>query len=255
VALSDVPGGLRGAVAFLTRIPIRTGEADWNRFRALPAAFPLVAYLVGAIASIPLLVGGSLGFPETTAAFGYLLALVVLVGIPHLDGVADLGDAAAAHGGDARRRALKDTETGVGAIVAVAVVVVGLVSAALGLAATPRLAALGLVVAAEVGAKLGMATVACLGSASREGLGSAFTRESEPALLVGPLVASLPAALFPASLPASVAAVAAGPLVAVALLWWADRTLGGVNGDVFGATNELGRVLGLHVGVIVWTLS
>ncbi|MCQ4332583.1 adenosylcobinamide-GDP ribazoletransferase [Natronomonas sp. F2-12] len=255
MALSDLAGGLRGGVAFLTRIPASTREADWDRFRAFPAAFPLVAYPVGAVASVPFLAGSLAGLPDATVAFGYLSVLVVLVGIPHLDGVADLGDAAAAHGAAARRRALKDTETGVGAIVAVAVVLVGLAVAALELAAVPTLAAVGLVVAGEVGAKLGMATVACLGTASHEGLGSAFTRGASPALLLGPVLVSLPAALFLPAVPAAAAAVAAGPLVAIVLVRWADRALGGVNGDVFGATNELGRVLGLHAGVIVWTLS
>jgi len=251
VALSSVAGGLRGGVAFLTRVPVGSGEADWNRFRSFPAAFPLVAYPIGALAALPFLSGVS----PPTVAFGYLLALVVLVGIPHFDGVADLGDAAAAHGAGDAREALKDTATGVGAIVAIAVVVGGLLLGALGLAAAPPRTAVGIVVAAEVGAKLGMATVACLASAAHEGLGSAFTERAEPALLFGPLLAALPAALLVDPLRAGIAAVAAGPLVAVGLIRWADGTLGGVNGDVFGATNELARVLGLHLGVIAWTLS
>ncbi len=251
MALNDVVGGVRGALAFLTRIPIPTDEDDWDQFRAFPVAFPLVAYFIGAITALPFFVG----VPSATVAFGYLVVLVGLVGIPHLDGIADLGDAAAAHGTDARRRALKDTETGVGAIVAVAVVFAGLALAAFELASMPTIAAVGLVVASEVGAKLGMATVGCLGTASHDGLGSAFTRSAGPTLLVGPLLVSLPAALFVSSPPASIAAVAAGPLVALGLVRWADRTLGGVNGDVFGAANELGRVVGLHAGVIAWTLS
>jgi len=251
VALNSVASGLRGGVAFLTRVPVGSGEADWNRFRSFPAAFPLVAYPIGALAALPFLSGVS----PPTVAFGYLLALVVLVGIPHFDGVADLGDAAAAHGAGDAREALKDTATGVGAIVAIAVVVGGLLLGALGLAAAPPRTAVGIVVAAEVGAKLGMATVACLASAAHEGLGSAFTERAEPALLFGPLLAALPAALLVAPLRAGIAAVAAGPLVAVGLIRWADGTLGGVNGDVFGATNELARVLGLHLGVIAWTLS
>ena len=251
VALNSVASGLRGGVAFLTRVPVGSGEADWNRFRSFPAAFPLVAYPIGALAALPFLSGVS----PPTVAFGYLLALVVLVGIPHFDGVADLGDAAAAHGAGDAREALKDTATGVGAIVAIAVVVGGLLLGALGLAAAPPRTAVGIVVAAEVGAKLGMATVACLASAAHEGLGSAFTERAEPALLFGPLLAALPAALLVAPLRAGIAAVAAGPLVAVGLIRSADGTLGGVNGDVFGATNELARVLGLHLGVIAWTLS
>jgi len=250
VVLRSIAAGLRGGIAFLTRIPVGTDESDWDRFRAFPATFPLVAYLIGAIAAIPFV----FFLPPPVAAFGYLVVLVVLVGIPHLDGVADLGDAMAAHGGAAAETALKDTTTGVGAIVAVTVVVSGLVLGAIGLGGVPPTAAVGIVIAAEVGAKLGMATVACLGTAAHEGLGSSFTGSSEPALLVGPVVAAAPAALLVAPSPAGIAVVAAGPVVAVGLLRWANGTLGGVNGDVFGATNELARVAGLHVGVIVWTL-
>jgi adenosylcobinamide-GDP ribazoletransferase len=251
VALSDIGGGLRGAVGFLTRLPVSTTEEDWDRFRTFPATFPIVGYLIGAIAAVPFV----LAAPTASTAFGYLLVLVGLVGIPHLDGIADLGDAVAAHGDDSRRRALKDTTTGVGAVVAITVVVAGLLLAALELAGFPPLVAVGTVVAAEVGAKLGMATVACLGTASHEGLGSAFTRGAEPALLIGPILVSLPAALFVGAFPATVVTVAVGPLVAAGLVRWADRTLGGVNGDIFGAVNELGRLFGLHVGVIAWTLS
>ena len=251
MALKSIAGGLRGGVAFLTRVPVGSSEADWDQFRSFPAAFSLVAYPIGALAALPFLSG----LAGPTIAFGYLLTLVGLVGIPHFDGVADLGDAVAAHGAGDAREALKDTETGVGAIVAVAVVVAGLLLGAIGLAAAPPRVAVAVVVAAEVGAKLGMATVACLASAAHEGLGSAFTERAEPALLLGPVLASLPAALLVAPVASGVAAVAAGPLVAVALIRWAEGTLGGVNGDVFGATNELARVLGLHLGVIAWTLS
>jgi adenosylcobinamide-GDP ribazoletransferase len=251
MALRSVAGGLRGGVAFLTRVPIGSGDADWDRFRSFPAAFPLVAYPIGALVAVPFLSGLS----GATVTFGYLLSLVVVVGIPHFDGVADLGDAMAAHGEGDAREALKDTATGVGAIVAIAVVVGGLVLGALGLAGAPPLTAAGIVVAAEVGAKLGMATVACLASAAHEGLGSAFTERAEPALLLGPVLVALPAALLVPPVPVGLAAVAAGPLVAVSLIRWGERTLGGVNGDVFGATNELARVLGLHLGVIAWTLS
>lgn len=249
MALNAIVGGVRGGVAFLTRLPVASDADDWERFRAFPAAFPLVAYLVGAVATLPFL----FGFPAPTASFGYLVVLVVLVGVPHLDGVADLGDAMAAHGDDATRRALKDTETGVGAIIAVVVVAVGLVLAGLTLATLPLRTAVGLVVAAEVGAKLGMATVACLGTAAHDGLGLAFTESADSGLLLGPIVAALPAA-FLAPLPAGLAAVAVGPIAAVFLIQWANRSIGGVNGDIFGATNELARVLALHAGVIAWTL-
>lgn len=251
MGLNTVGRGVRGGVAFLTRLPVASDERDWDRFRAFPAAFPIVAYLIGAIAALPFVVPG---FEAPTAAIAYLFVLVALLGIPHLDGIADVGDAMAVHGNESAKAALKDTTTGVGAIVAIVVVFVGLGLAGLGLADLPARVAVGIVVAGEVSAKLGMATVACLGTASHEGLGSAFTEGADEALLLGPLVAAIPAALILVPSVAGIAAIAVGPLIAIALIRWGNQTIGGVNGDLFGATNELGRVLALHVGVIAWTL-
>ena len=247
--MKSVIEGFRGALSFLTRIPVNTDRGDWEQFRTFPAAFVLVGYLIGAIAALPF----ALGLPAPTAAFGYLFVLVALVGIPHLDGVADLGDAMAAHGEEATRKALKDTKTGVGAIVATTVVVIGLVLAAVALSGLPLTVAVGIVIAAEIGAKLGMASIACLGSAAHDGMGSAFTGSVDRAQMLGPILVALPAALL-VSVPVGLVAVGLGPIVAIGLIRWASDAIGGVNGDIFGATNEIARVLSLHAGVIVWTL-
>jgi adenosylcobinamide-GDP ribazoletransferase len=256
----------KGALGFLTRLPTGRSEAAWTAFRETPAAFPLAGWVVGALAAIPLFAATTpaLGpIPAPTAAFGYLLALYAVTGINHADGVADLGDAAVVHGDAADRRAvLKDTEVGVGAVLALGLVLVGLGLAALSLAGiragavpnTPVLAVpvvVGVVVAAEVGAKLGMAALACLGDPAFEGLGSAFTG-NDPTALVGPAVVAAPVVLLGAP---AVAALLGAILVSLALLGWARANLGGVNGDVFGAANELARLAGIHLGVIAWTLS
>ncbi|WP_244605526.1 adenosylcobinamide-GDP ribazoletransferase [Halorussus marinus] len=239
---------LRGALGFLTRAPVGHDERAWDAFRATPAAFPAVGWIVGAVAAGPLLVG----VPAPTAAFGYLLALYAITGINHADGVADLGDAAVVHGGPEKRRAvLKDTEVGVGALLALGVVLVGVALAGLALARRPPAGAFGVVVAAEVGAKLGMASLACLGRPAHEGLGSAFARHP-PARLAGPAVVAAPVALLGAP---AIAAVLGALGAAFGVRRWFDATLGGISGDAFGAANELGRLAGLHLGVIAWTLS
>jgi len=248
VAVADLGRALKGGVAFLTRIPVGSSEGDWRSFQTVPAVFPAVGYLVGAVTAVPFLV-----LSGPAAALSYVVALVALVGVTHLDGVADLADAAVVHDATDRRSALKDTTTGVGALVAVAVVVAGLALAGLALAGLSTWRAAAIVVASEVGAKLGMATVACVGTASHDGLGAGFTRAADPPLLVGPVVVAAPAALLTGVSPAAPVAVVAGPLVAVAVLRWADEALGGVNGDVFGAVNEIARLVALHAGVVAWT--
>jgi adenosylcobinamide-GDP ribazoletransferase len=253
---------VRGALGFLTRLPTGRSEAAWTAFSETPAAFPLAGWVAGALAAAPFAAAGVRPVPAPTVAFGYLLALYAVTGINHADGVADLGDAAVVHGDSEERRAvLKDTEVGVGAVLALALVLAGLALAALALAGLPATtarnaavgvpAAVAIVVAAEVGAKLGMAALACLGDPAFEGLGSAFT-DNRPAALVTPALVAAPVALF--GVPA-VAALGGALAVALGLLRWSRANLGGVNGDVFGAANELGRLVGLHLGVVAWTLS
>ncbi|QLG29554.1 adenosylcobinamide-GDP ribazoletransferase [Halorarum halophilum] len=244
---------LRGAVSFLTRLPAGGDAADWEAFRRVPATFPAVGYLVGALAGLAVV----LPIPAATAVATYLVALYLLTGLTHADGLADLGDAAAVHGDAERRRAvLKDSATGVGGALALGVTLLVLAFGALGAAGIGSgLAAFRIVVAAEVGAKVGMALLVCLGDPGHEGLGSRLVGESAPADLVLVAALALPAIVaVGGTLPALAAALLAGPLVALLVKRWADRRLGGITGDVLGAANELGRATALHAGVVVWTL-
>jgi adenosylcobinamide-GDP ribazoletransferase len=246
--LAAVAGGL----GFLSRLPVGTGRAGWEAFRHRPVAFVPVGYVVGALVALPFLIG----LPAATLALVYPVALVAVTGINHADGVADLGDAAVVHGdSEARRAVLEDSQLGVGGTVALVLVVAGLALGALGLAGRPAVQVAGVVVAAEVGAKLGMATLACLGTAPFDGLGAALTGVSTEQDLLAPMLVALPAAFLSWPSPAAGVALAAAFGTALLVWRWAGDTLGGVNGDVFGATNELARVVALHAGVIAWTLS
>jgi len=248
---------LRGAVGFLTRLPVGGDERSWEAFRRTPVSIPLAGYVVGGVAALPLL----LPLPVPTAAALYLVTLVLLTGVAHADGLADLGDAAAVHGGaDAarRREVLKDSATGVGGALAVTLAVVTLGLGALGLAGTRPRAAFGLALAAEVGAKTGVAVLVCTGEAPHEGLGSALTGPATPTALL-PVAAVVAPLLALATVPtAGGVGVPAATAAPVGVAWlvgaWARGTLGGVSGDVLGAANELGRVAGVHAGVVAWTL-
>ena len=243
----------RGAIAFLTRVPIDHDASDWGAFRSTPATFPLVGWLVGAVVALPFLATDTV--PGPTVAGGYLLAVYLLTGIHHLDGVADLGDALAVHGeADRRRAVLKDTMTGVGALCAVSVVIAALALGGLALAEFPPLAAIAVVIAAEVGAKLGMAGLACFGAAAHEGMGAQFLESTSPTSFAGPALLATPVVALTWPEPTAALALGGALLGAAIPAVWATRALGGVTGDVFGAANEVGRVIGIHVGVIAWTL-
>ena len=248
---------LRGAIGFLTRLPVGGDERSWDAFRRTPVSIPLAGYVVGAPAALVFL----LPLPVPTAAALYLVTLVLLTGVTHADGLADLGDAAAVHGGvdtERRREVLKDSATGVGGALAVALVFVTLGLGALGLAGSRPRVAFGLALAAEVGAKVGIAVLVCTGEAPHEGLGSALTDSVTPTALL-PVAAVVVPVLALATVPmvggVGIPAALAAPVgVALLVRAWARGALGGVSGDALGAANELGRVAGVHAGVVAWTL-
>jgi adenosylcobinamide-GDP ribazoletransferase len=238
-------------VGFFTRLPVGHDESAFEAFCEHVWVVSVVGYLVGALVALPFLVAG----PPATVALLYVLTVVAVTGINHADGLADLGDAAVVHGGPAKRRSvMRDTTVGVGAVVAVAVAIAGLTLGALALATVPPVVAISVVVAAEVGAKLGIVTLATVGRSSHAGLGANLLGTS-PGQLVLAGVLAVPAVTFTWPSLATAPAVLAGPLVAVTLRAWAHARLDGVGGDAFGATNELARVAALHAGVVAWTLS
>lgn len=268
---SNTPiAAIRGALTFLTRLPVPgSGLADWDAFRRAPWTFPVVGVVVGLIAGVAFL----FALPTPTTVAVYLVALYLLTGVTHADGLADLGDAVAAHDPERRQAALKDSAIGVGGVLALLLTFVVL---ALGAFTLPALdvgsgsrlgVAFRIAVAAEVGAKLGMATLVCLGTSAHEGLGSQLINEVGGRalvptailglLLVGALAVPIWGATDPVGGPliALVATVLAGPAVALLLLVSTRDWLGGVSGDVIGAANELGRAIGIHVGVVVWILT
>ena len=243
-----VLSALRGAFGFLTRLPVGHDEASWNAFRRTPVAFPLAGYFLGALLAVPVV----LPLSEPPVAFLFVLWVVAVTGVTHLDGLADLGDAAVVHDPGRRREAMKDTQVGVGGTAAVVVALVGLALAGLALAGLPPRVAAGLVVAAEVTAKLSMAGLAAFGTAAHEGLGSAVMGGSRRAA-VAPALVSLPVLVLTWPSPAAAVGLLAGLLAAWLLARWIRGWLGGLGGDALGAANELARLAALHAGVIFWS--
>jgi len=243
--------GIRGAIAFLTRLPVGGGKEGWEAFRQRPYTIVLVGYLIGVLSGAVFF----LPLQPTTVVAAYLVVLYGLTGFTHADGLADLGDGLAVHGdSDRRREVLKDSATGVGGVLLLGVTLIVLTLGALAFAGVDSMTALRVVIAAEVGAKLGMVIVVCYGRSAHEGLGSQLVDRLDSTYVPAALIASVPAvALAPfGAMNALFGALAAGPLVGVVALTWAHSRLGGVNGDVIGATNEVGRAVGLHLGVSLW---
>jgi adenosylcobinamide-GDP ribazoletransferase len=224
------------AVAFLTRIPVgrrvELGADDVARGAVL---FPLVGGAVGGACGLAAdLLAGPL---PALVAGGLAVALaVVLTGAMHFDALADTADA---FGGRTRERSLAIMrDHAVGAFGVLALVLVCLVDAAsLGaLGSTGDAALVGL--AAGAGGRASILPLALVLPYAREGGGQGRVLEGlgPGAVVVGVGLAIVLA--VPAGVPA-LAGLGAAAVATVALgLYW-HRWLGGVTGDLLGATAKV----------------
>jgi adenosylcobinamide-GDP ribazoletransferase len=238
--------GLRVAIGFLTRLPVRApAHADLGQAAVW---FPLVGALVGGVvAGTRALAGMALGpGPSTVLA---LAAGILVTGGLHEDGLADTADALGAHVDRARRlEILRDPRIGTFGALALGLALL-LSYACLVPMSSAHFARAAL--AAHVLARWSPLLLARLAPPARpDGLGAS-------------LHVSLPALLVASGLAAAGALAAAGPVhgavaigVAVVLTGGAAvvcrRALGGTTGDTFGAAAKLVELGSLAVLSASW---
>lgn len=240
--------GLTTAVGFYTRVPVRAATAGAGDLAAAAPWFPVVGAAIGlAVAGVYAGLGALL--PDMLAATVAVAAGALLTGAFHEDGLADVADA---FGGgwtvERRLEILADPRLGTFGVVAVTMAMLVRVTAMAALSAT---AALALLPAAHA---LSRAPAVVLmrraRSARSDGLAATLAHAigaAEEGFAVAVAV-FLGAALIGVWAGAAVAGVAVASVVMTAL---AHRKIGGVNGDVLGATQQLAELTVLLVGVAV----
>lgn len=237
------PIGLLAALQFLTRVPIRLRRApDMAR---MVVWFPLAGAVIG------LAVGGAAAglwhlVPPLVAAAVAVTVGLSITGAFHEDGLGDIADAfGGGHTVERRLEIMKDSRHGTYGVTAMcASIVVRIVS----LGSLPGPAAM---FAAAVTAHVMARTVAvCLMAAAplatHRGLGADYgqsttARRAATAAVTGLALTALVVGWW--VLPLAVAAVVAA--AAVGML--AVRKIGGISGDVLGATEQVAECLCLVV--------
>lgn len=230
--------GLLEAVTLLTRVPLRRHAADDASIARAVPWFPVVGALVG------LLVAGVYGgalyvLPAFVAATLAVACGLLVTGAFHEDG---LGDVADAFGGgrdrDDRLRILKDPRLGTYGILAVVVALLLRVGA---ITTFTRVDALVAVPAAHAISRA--ASIAAMGifAPLDEGLGASYTRALTPGratigIAIGVFVAAALIGIW--LLPAAGLAV----VVVFVLGRLARSRIGGINGDVLGAVQQLTEI-------------
>jgi adenosylcobinamide-GDP ribazoletransferase len=238
--------GLLGAVSFLTRVPVGTGERGVEELAGFVPWFPVVGVGVGLVVG-GVYAGGSELLPPLPAAGVAVVAGICLTGAFHEDGLGDTADAFA--GGwdrDSTVRILEDPRLGTFGALAVAASLLLRVVAVAALAPGAALAALP--AAHALSRAAAVAAMTALPVAGDTGLGASYALALSRRRALAGAAAGLAIALVLLGVPALGAAAAAA--VAAALLGrLAVRRIGGVTGDVLGAVQQLAEMLALLAAV------
>ncbi len=242
--VTERPGGeIAAAFGMLTRIPVRSSSRDATG----AAAYGLVGAVVGALGGLVIVVLG--GPVPTLAAVLAVGTMAVASGAVHLDGLADTTDALLARDAAQAEIARKDPAIGSGGVVALIVVLAIQVAALASLAALPGgsgpvVAGLACVAAAAISRALPVVVVLLRGDAmGRVGLGAWFAERvgvlDGVSAAVSAALVSVVAALLAGAV-AFGAGIAVGAAVGIGIGLFLVRARLQVDGDILGATVELG---------------
>ncbi|WP_406042427.1 adenosylcobinamide-GDP ribazoletransferase [Micromonospora sp. NBC_00898] len=251
---SRLADGIRLAVTTFTTLPLRAGRVDRAAAGAAMALAPAVGALLGVILAAVLLLTVALAPPLVAAGVTVGVGALLTRGL-HLDGLADTVDALGSYRrGAAALEIMKKPDVGPFGVVALVVVLLVQAAVLAELAGRSWSAAFAGVVAATAAGRLGVA-VACrrgVPAARPDGLGALVAGTVGPVALAAgtAAVALLAVPAVPGRPWQGPLAVVAALAVAVGLLRHAVRRLGGVTGDVLGATVEIVTTL-VYLGLVL----
>ncbi len=236
------------AIGFLTTLPVPTHDLAPDAMRRAAPWFPLVGLGIGALLAGAAWAAGWL-FPPAVTAVLVVALWAALTGALHLDGLADCGDGLLPPVSRERRlEIMRDPRVGAFGVTVLVLVLLLKAAALASLAVTwPAL------LLAPLWARWLILVAARRPSARPGGMGASLGPVLEARRLA--LTALLPIALtggvgvwhWPV-----IAAAGGAVLAALGVLWPAQRRLGGVTGDVFGAVVEVSEAVFVCVACVRW---
>jgi adenosylcobinamide-GDP ribazoletransferase len=243
---------LKNLLSFLTVFPVTMDKDLLTDCAKNMWAFPLIGAFIGALAGLFGWV--MLYFLPGIVVGGLVLALLLwMTGLHHTDGLLDFGDGVMAHGSAEHKvEVMHDQLTGAGAIglclmtyliTAFAFVALG-GNVFIGRFVIPMI--LPALIVVELSAKLSMVVAAWAGKSVHQGMNSSFLEAMHGRGGNWRLLAAL-ALSFIVALPLlswrGAFAVIAGVITGLFMVSIAHKHFKGVTGDVFGATNEIARMV------------
>ncbi len=227
---------MKNLVSFFTRIPV---SGDLEKMGIEVWLLPLLGVVTASLSSLILYLDLPL------RGMLAVLALYLVMGIIHLDGLGDFADGVMVKGDrEGKIRALKDVNVGTAGIFA-------LTSVLLLQVCSLNILPFWSILVAEVNSKMGMLVISALNKPLGNGLGSHFMNSlSSKRLVLAVIVYLVIMGLFFVIYPESIV-LAASLLVPLFVGRMSMQNFGGVNGDCIGASAELTRVAGLVVLALI----
>ncbi len=233
---------VNSVISFLTIIPSK--NEDLNIVAKNMYLFPVAGALIG------LIVGGAgygLSLFLHPLIVGLLLtgSIVIITGIHHTDALCDFVDGIMAKGTKEKKlKAMRDPAVGSAGVITIVLYAGGMIMA---LSMMRGFALFQAILLSELLAKFVMVLQANRGSSAWQGLSSPFTlsMKDKKKLGVAAGLSIIPIILLGGM--TGIIVIIAGTGLSFLLLAMANRSFGGISGDVFGATNELVRLSSLLI--------
>ena len=233
---------ITSVISFLTIIPSKSAELDTVAKNMY--LFPIAGALIG------LMIGGAgygLSLYIQPLIVGLVLtgALVIITGIHHTDALCDFADGMMAKGTKEKKlKAMRDPAVGSAGVVTVVLYVAGMI---LSISMMKGFVLFEAILVSEIMAKFAMVLQANRGSSAWQGLSSPFTQfmKSPAKLAAAATLAIVPTIILGGITGMIITGVTIG--MSFLLLAVANRSFGGISGDVFGASNELVRLASLII--------
>ena len=254
---------LKNLLSFLTIFPVTMDKDMLNDCAKGMWFFPLIGAFIGLLAG---LFGWAAGLVLPSVVVGGLvLALLLLItGLHHTDGLLDFGDGVMVHGtAEHKIEVMHDQLTGAGGLtlgimtILITVLAIGQLQSNVTLVGFRIPLLFFGIILVELSAKLSMVVMAWAGKSAHAGMNSPFLEAMHGGKgnlrLLAALVISLAIAV-PLLHWAGLFVVIAAVVTSLVMVAVAQKNFNGVTGDVFGATNEITRMVCLIVllAVVAW---
>ena len=251
-----------GLLTFSTILPLNI-YTTIDEMAKMTWFWPIINGIVGLLAAIiAFILARFIHFDAlliATIVYGFLL---IINGFNHFDGLMDFGDGIMVHGSPEKKLSImKDPMTGVGGISTgfiVGTITIAAYTSLISYAYAINLNFLLLIIVAEISAKIGLTTCCISSESSDEGIGKYFINYMNLKNYVLGLIICFIISV----------ALSLGPGIHIGLLGIIGGTFGGAlsaliakrhlkiaNGDVLGASNELGRLFSLMAMLLLISIN